>query len=55
MYTRHEFRMAVDLLAAGRIQTNGYISDSIGLAEIETAGFQRLLSSPDVVKILVKP
>jgi (R,R)-butanediol dehydrogenase/meso-butanediol dehydrogenase/diacetyl reductase len=55
MYTRHEFSMAVDLLAAGRIRTSGYISDRIQLAEIETAGFERLRSSPDVVKILVNP
>lgn len=55
MYTRHEFNLAIGLLDSGRICTSGYISDTIPLAEIETAGFQRLLSSPDVVKILVKP
>ena len=55
MYTAHEYSLALDLLAQGRIKTDQYISDTISLEQIEEQGFKRLLSAPDVVKIMVKP
>jgi (R,R)-butanediol dehydrogenase/meso-butanediol dehydrogenase/diacetyl reductase len=54
-YTRQEFERAIDLLAQGQIQTRPIISDIIALSDIEHLGFRRLLSSPELVKILVKP
>jgi (R,R)-butanediol dehydrogenase/meso-butanediol dehydrogenase/diacetyl reductase len=54
-YTRHEFELALDFLARGKIDTSLILSDTIPLVEIEERGFQRLLSSPDAVKILVRP
>ena len=55
MYTAHEYGLALDLLAQGRIKTDQYISDTISLDQIEEQGFKRLLSAPDVVKIMVRP
>jgi (R,R)-butanediol dehydrogenase/meso-butanediol dehydrogenase/diacetyl reductase len=54
-YTRQEFELAIDLLAQGKIHTDLIISDIVALSDIEKLGFQRLLSSPDLVKIVVKP
>jgi (R,R)-butanediol dehydrogenase/meso-butanediol dehydrogenase/diacetyl reductase len=54
-YDRHEFELALAFLAQGRINTELIISDTIPLADIEERGFRRLLSAPDVVKILVRP
>jgi (R,R)-butanediol dehydrogenase/meso-butanediol dehydrogenase/diacetyl reductase len=54
-YTKHEFELALELLAQGRVDTKSIISDTISLDDIEERGFRRLLSSPDVVKILVRP
>ncbi len=55
MYTAYEYGLALDLLAQGRIKTDQYISDTISLDQIEEQGFKRLLSAPDVVKIMVRP
>lgn len=54
-YTKHEFELALDFLARGRVNTELIISDTISLDEIEERGFKRLLAAPDVVKILVRP
>jgi (R,R)-butanediol dehydrogenase/meso-butanediol dehydrogenase/diacetyl reductase len=54
-FSRREFEQAIDLLAQGRISTEWIISQTIALHDIEDQGFRRLLSIPDVVKILVKP
>jgi threonine dehydrogenase-like Zn-dependent dehydrogenase len=53
--SKYEFELALELLAQGRVNTGPIFSDTIPLEEIEERGFRRLLSSPDVVKILVKP
>jgi (R,R)-butanediol dehydrogenase/meso-butanediol dehydrogenase/diacetyl reductase len=53
--SKHEFELALDLLAHRRINTGSILSDTIPLDDIEERGFRRLLSSPDVVKIVVKP
>jgi (R,R)-butanediol dehydrogenase/meso-butanediol dehydrogenase/diacetyl reductase len=55
MYSRYEFRLALDLLVQGRIETRLFISDVIPLEEIEERGFKRLMSATDAVKILVRP
>jgi threonine dehydrogenase-like Zn-dependent dehydrogenase len=55
MYTAHEYALALDLLAQGRIKTGPYISDTIPLDDILERGFKRLISAPDVVKIMVRP
>ena len=51
----HDFELALDFLAQGRINTDLFLSDVIPLEEIEERGFKRLLSTPDVVKIQVRP
>lgn len=53
--TKQEMEMAIDLLAAGRFNTDAIISDIIPLVDIEEKGFKRLLESPEVIKILVAP
>lgn len=53
--SKYELELAVGLLAQGKVNTELMLSDTIPLDDIETRGFRRLLSSPEVVKILVKP
>lgn len=53
--SRHELQLALGLLAQGMVNTELMLSETIPLNDIETRGFRRLLSSPEVVKILVKP
>jgi threonine dehydrogenase-like Zn-dependent dehydrogenase len=55
MFSSDEFKLALELLAQGKIKTDLFISDIIPLDSIEEQGFKRLLSSPDSIKILVKP
>lgn len=50
----NEFKEVIDLLASGKINTDLLISDVISLADIVEKGFQQLLGSRDLVKILVK-
>ena len=45
----------IEFLEQKRINTDVLISDVIALHELEEKGFERLLDSQDVVKILVKP
>ncbi len=52
---KYELELAVGLLAQGKVNTELMLSDTISLDDIEARGFRRLLSSPEVVKILVKP
>jgi len=53
--TRQELEMVVDYLARGKFNTDLIISDTIALEDIEEKGFKRLLSTPEAIKILVKP
>lgn len=53
--TKQELEMVIDLLAEGKFDTNVIISDTIPLVDIEEKGFRRLLSSPEVIKVLVRP
>jgi len=50
-----EFKYVIEFLEQKKINTDALISDLIDLPDLETKGFQRLLDSQDVVKILVKP
>ena len=50
-----EFKYVIDFLEQKRINTELLVSDIISLADIEEKGFKRLISSKDIVKILVKP
>jgi (R,R)-butanediol dehydrogenase/meso-butanediol dehydrogenase/diacetyl reductase len=52
---QHELQLALDLLARGKVNTELMLSDTILLDDIEAQGFRRLISSPEVVKILVRP
>ena len=53
--SKYELELAVRLLAQGKVNTELMLSDLIPLDDIEVRGFRRLLSSPEVVKIVVKP
>jgi (R,R)-butanediol dehydrogenase/meso-butanediol dehydrogenase/diacetyl reductase len=54
-YTRDEFQNVIAFLSQKRIRTDSMVSASIALEEIEEKGFKRLASSPDAVKIFVRP
>lgn len=53
--SKHELELAVGLLTQGKVNTELMLSDTIPLDDIEARGFRRLISSPEVVKIVVKP
>ena len=50
----NEFKEVIHLLASGKINTDLLISDIISLVDIVEKGFERLLGSRDLVKILVR-
>jgi (R,R)-butanediol dehydrogenase/meso-butanediol dehydrogenase/diacetyl reductase len=50
----NEFKEVIDIMASGKINTDLLISDVISLADIVEKGFERLLGSRDLVKILVR-
>ena len=54
-WTHHDFKLAVDMLASGKIQTKPLLSDTIPMADIETQGFERLKTDKSLIKLLVKP
>jgi (R,R)-butanediol dehydrogenase / meso-butanediol dehydrogenase / diacetyl reductase len=54
-YTSAEFQKAIDIVASKQMNTQVMISDTILLKDIEKKGFQRILSSTDMVKVLVHP
>lgn len=54
-WTHHDFNIAVDMLASGKIQTQPLLSDTIPLADIEEQGFKRLKTDKSLIKLLVKP
>lgn len=51
----NEFDLVIDFLKKKKINTQVLISDTISLDGLVERGFQRLLSSQDLVKILVTP
>jgi threonine dehydrogenase-like Zn-dependent dehydrogenase len=54
-YDYDEFKYVIEFLEKRRLQTEPLITDTIRLAELEEKGLKRMISSRDVVKILVKP
>jgi (R,R)-butanediol dehydrogenase/meso-butanediol dehydrogenase/diacetyl reductase len=54
-WTHHDFRIAVDMLASGKIQTKPLLSGTISMADIEEQGFKRLKTDKSLIKVLVKP
>jgi threonine dehydrogenase-like Zn-dependent dehydrogenase len=54
-YHYDEFKYVVEFLEKGRLHTEPLITDTIRLDELEEKGLKRMISSRDVVKILVKP
>ncbi len=51
----NEFEHVIELLNQKKINTEAMITDIIPLTDLVEKGFSRLLSSQDMVKILVKP
>jgi threonine dehydrogenase-like Zn-dependent dehydrogenase len=54
-WTHHDFKIAVDMLASGKILTQPLLSGTIAMADIEEEGFKRLKSDKSLIKLLVKP
>jgi (R,R)-butanediol dehydrogenase/meso-butanediol dehydrogenase/diacetyl reductase len=54
-YTTHEFQTVIRLLEQKKINTDMFITEAIGLIDIEEKGFKRLINSSDAVKIIVRP
>jgi (R,R)-butanediol dehydrogenase/meso-butanediol dehydrogenase/diacetyl reductase len=50
-----EFKYVIDFLEQKRLQTGPLVSETILLQDLEEKGFKKLLSSRDVVKVLVRP
>jgi (R,R)-butanediol dehydrogenase/meso-butanediol dehydrogenase/diacetyl reductase len=50
----NEFKEVIDLMASGKMNTDLLISDVISLVDIVEKGFEQLLGSRDLVKILVR-
>jgi (R,R)-butanediol dehydrogenase/meso-butanediol dehydrogenase/diacetyl reductase len=54
-WSHHDFMIAVDMLAGGKIQTGPLLSDTIPMADIEERGFKRLKTDKSLIKLLVRP
>jgi threonine dehydrogenase-like Zn-dependent dehydrogenase len=54
-YDYDEFKYVIEFLEKRRLLTEPLITDTIRLDELEEKGLKRMISSRDVVKILVKP
>lgn len=50
-----EYQYVLEYLSQGKIDARAFISDIIPLSELAEKGFKRLLSTHDMVKILVEP
>lgn len=50
-----EFQYVLDFFEDKKIDAQIFISDIINLADLEEKGFKKLLSSQDMVKVLVRP
>jgi threonine dehydrogenase-like Zn-dependent dehydrogenase len=51
----NEFNYVMDFFENKRIDAQLFISDVIKLEDLEEKGFKRLLSSQNLVKVLVQP
>ena len=54
-YSEDEIRICLDFLAQKRFNTVGMVSDIISLDDIVEKGFERLVSTKDLIKVLVAP
>jgi 2-desacetyl-2-hydroxyethyl bacteriochlorophyllide A dehydrogenase len=54
-YGADEARLVLDYLAAGRLKTDGMLSDVIPLSDIIAKGFERLVADRSLVKVAVAP
>ncbi len=54
-YDYEEFKYVIEFLEKKKLFTESLITDIIPLAELEEKGLRRVLTSQDVVKILVRP
>jgi 2-desacetyl-2-hydroxyethyl bacteriochlorophyllide A dehydrogenase len=54
-YDNNEFQSVIEFLEKKELNTEALITDIIPLHDLEEKGFKRLLSSPEVIKVLVKP
>jgi (R,R)-butanediol dehydrogenase/meso-butanediol dehydrogenase/diacetyl reductase len=54
-YSDEEYRMVIEFLNRRQIKSELFISDMIPLDAIQEKGFEKLVSNPDAIKILVKP
>ena len=50
----NEFKEVINLLAAGKINTDPLISNIISMVDLVEKGFEKLLASNDLIKILVR-
>ena len=54
-WSHHDFQIAVDMLASGKIQTKPLLSDTIPMVDIQEQGFKRLKTDKSLIKLMVKP
>ncbi|MCF8095445.1 MAG: zinc-binding dehydrogenase, partial [Desulfobacteraceae bacterium] len=55
VYTEDEIKMILGLMENGKLDTEGMVTDTINLEDVEEKGFKRLAAAEDQVKILIKP
>jgi threonine dehydrogenase-like Zn-dependent dehydrogenase len=54
-YSEDEIRLCLDFLAQRRFNTEGMVSDIISLDDIVEKGFERLVSTKGLIKVVVAP
>lgn len=54
-WSHHDFKIAVDMLARGKVRTGPMLSGTIPMENIEEQGFERLKTDKSLIKLLVKP
>ena len=54
-WSHHDFKIAVDMLASGKVQTGPMLSGTIPMDDLEEQGFKRLKTDKSLIKLLVKP
>jgi 2-desacetyl-2-hydroxyethyl bacteriochlorophyllide A dehydrogenase len=54
-WTHHDFKIAVEMIASGKIKTGPLLSDTIPLSDIQEQGFERVKADRSLLKVLVKP
>jgi len=54
-YGEDEVHIVLDFLAQRRFNTKGMVSDIISLDDVVEKGFERIVASPDLIKVLIAP